>query len=619
MSKPPPIMQPSSGGEASQDSAADAYAQLWQTSPPPDLEAFLAANPSLSPAALCSVLRVDLRQHWENGEQVYVEEYFKKYPLVAENEEIAVDLIYSEYLLRERLGAAPTAAEYAGRFPALAEHLAAQIELHRIADESASGETLLSRRAETRRGFTPPAAEFDSLVGQLGRYQIERLVGRGGMGSVYLARDSVLERPVAIKVPRLEHQDPAAVERFYREARAAARVDHPHLCTVYDVDEIEGRLFIAMQYVPGETLADLLRRCGTLSVRRAAELTIQLARALEAAHQAGILHRDLKPGNIILNAAGDAIVMDFGLAQLHSSEDSRITHSGTFVGTPAYASPEQLVGETKSLTPASDVYSLGVILFHMLTGRPPFEGSLATVMKRALVDPPPPIEQLRSGVPDSLTQICNRALSKEPAARFSTMGELAEALQRIVSRLPDDRPSASNGGRDSAGETTLLSDVQLVAEQQRNPSSAIGRRRWAWGLGIAALALAALLAAPWLLNPRLNDSRVQPGTHWQGRFAFSNAPDAGGEVWLEITRRDGDEVAGVYNTESRFEWELAGTVRNGRVDLKFMRVIQGEQTAHLLEFGKLTGTVRGKVLDLVFEDASDGSHATMRLLLAESR
>jgi hypothetical protein len=199
------------------------------------------------------------------------------------------------------------------------------------------------------------------------------------------------------------------------------------------------------------------------------------------------------------------------------------------------------------------------------------------------------------------------------------MGELADALQRIVYRLPDDRPSPNGSGRDSAGETTLLSDVQLVAEQQRNPSPAIGRRRWAWGLGIAALAFVALLAAPWLLSTRLDDSRVQPGTHWQGWFAFSNAPDSGGEVSLEITRREGDEVAAVYTTESRFEWEVKGTVRNGAVDLKFMRVIQGEQTAHLIKSGKLTGAIRGTVMDLVFDDASDGSRATMRLLLAESR
>jgi len=310
--------------------------------------------------------------------------------------------------------------------------------------------------------------------------------------------------------------------------------------------------------------------------------------------------------------------MDFGLAQLHSNEDSRITHTGTFVGTPAYASPEQLAGETKSLTPASDVYSLGVILFHMLTGRPPFEGSLATVMKRALVDPPPPIEELRSGVPDSLTRICNRALLKEPVARFATMLELADVLQRILPQLPDAPPPPSDSGRDSAGETTLLSDVQLAEELDKGQSSPTTRRRFIWGLGIGAPAFVALLAGYWLLSSRLDDSRVQTGTRWQGRFAFEDAPDGIGDVWLEIKNRAGNEITAVYNTESRFEWEMQGAVHNGTLDLKFVRVVRGESAAHLLEHGHLEGTVRGKVMDLDFEDASDGSRATMRLRLDTS-
>lgn len=616
------MSEPPASSQTSRYSTADAYAELWQASQPPDLSAFLASHQGLPPAELCSVLRVELRQRWDRGEQVFAEEYLAKFPAVANDEEAAVDLVYSEYLLRERLGAAPSAAEYAARFPALAAHLAAQIELHQIADASASGETLLSQSADTRRGLPLPAPSGggDSLSGRFGRYRIERLVGRGGMGSVYLARDMVLERSVAIKVPRLaEHLEPAVIERFYREARAAARVDHPNLCTVYDVGEIDGRLFIAMQYVPGETLADMLRRLGTLPVRRAAELIIQLARALAAAHQAGILHRDLKPGNVILNSVGDAIVMDFGLAQLSSAEDSRITHSGTFVGTPAYASPEQLAGETRMLTASSDVYSLGVILFHMLTGRPPFEGSLAKVMKRALVDAPPPVSELRLDVPDSLTQICNRALLKEPAARFANMGELVGALERVLPDLPDAAPPPSDMGRDSAAETTLISDVRLAVDKSPHLPAA-ARRRWLWGLGSAAAALLGGFICVWLFGNRLDDSRLQPGTRWEGQFTFADSPpDAGGDAWLKVIRREGDEITAVYNAESKFEWEVEGIAHKGTVNLRFVRVLSGAQTPELLQNGKLTGTVHGTVMDLAFEDAGDGSRATMRLLLDDAR
>lgn len=280
--------------------------------------------------------------------------------------------------------------------------------------------------------LAPPSKRAEDsrlLAGKFGRYAIVRLLGRGGMGEVYLAHDDILQRRVALKVPRTDEAlDAETIERFYREARTAARLSHPNLCAVYDVGEIDGRLFLAMPYIAGESLASVLHRL-RLTPAQAVGIVVKLALAVDEAHRAGILHRDLKPGNVMLNERGEPVVMDFGLARLHQQHDTRLTMTGAMLGTPAYASPEQLQGDLDAIGPASDVYSLGVMLFEMLTGRMPFEGSLASMMKQVLVDPPPRPSSLAPGIAPPLEAICLRALAKRPAERFATMGELASALQ----------------------------------------------------------------------------------------------------------------------------------------------------------------------------------------------
>jgi hypothetical protein len=175
-------------------------------------------------------------------------------------------------------------------------------------------------------------------------------------------------------------------------------------------------------------------------------------------------------------------------------------------------------------------------------------------------------------------------------------------------------------GRDSAAETTLISDVCLAVGKSPHRPTAAGRRRWQWFVGFGAVVLLGVLSSVWLLSKRLDDSRVEPGTRWEGHFTFADSPpDAGGDVWLRVTDRDGDEITAVYNAESKYEWEVKGVTRKGTLDLKFVSVLSGEETPELLEHGKLTGTVRGAVMDLTFEDAGDGSRATMRLLLDDAR
>jgi serine/threonine protein kinase len=217
------------------------------------------------------------------------------------------------------------------------------------------------------------------LSGRLGRYEILRRLGQGGMGTVYLAQDTQQDREVALKVPRLDRGPSAQVrERFLREAKAAATLDHPNICSVYDAGEIDGVLFATMAFIDGRPLTELIRAGKRLPERAVAVLVRKLARALAAAHEKGVVHRDLKPANVLLTLQNEPVITDFGLALRLGQEEARLTGEGAVLGTPAYMPPEQVNGETAAMGPACDIYSLGVLLYELLTGRLPFEG------------PPPP-------------------------------------------------------------------------------------------------------------------------------------------------------------------------------------------------------------------------------------
>ncbi|MBW3539779.1 MAG: serine/threonine protein kinase, partial [Planctomycetes bacterium] len=300
---------------------------------------------------------------------------------------------------------------------------------------------------------TPAAGAAGPNVGKaFGRYEILECLGQGAMGSVYKARDSQLDRLVAIKVPRFAAgEDPTLLERFYREARAAAALSHPNICPVHDVGEIDGTHYISMGYVDGRPLSDFVRPDKPPQERQAAAAVRKLALALEEAHRHGVVHRDLKPDNVMVDGRGNPVVMDFGLALRSTSEDNvRVTRAGQIMGTPAYMSPEQVDGDSERVGPASDVYSLGVMLYELLTGRLPFDGSLASVLAQIVAGSPQPPTEHRPGLDPRLEAVCLKMMAADPQARYPSMKAVADALTEYLQAPASGSRRASDPVRKSA-------------------------------------------------------------------------------------------------------------------------------------------------------------------------
>lgn len=312
------------------------------------------------------------------------------------------------------------------------------------------------------------AAEGDPLrkaleTKLLGQYRLARLLGRGGMGSVYLARDLTLDREVAIKVVKTDADPREVFDRFRREARTAARLSHPNIVPLHAFGEVEGMPYFVMGYVRGESLATRLRRDGKLPEDEGRRVLAEIADALDHAHRQGVVHRDVKPDNVLLeDESGRALLTDFGIAKALGKGDT-LTRAGSVVGTPHYMSPEQAAGRA-DIDGRSDIYSLGVMAYAMLTGRLPFEGKTAAdVLTKHLTQEPPPLRSLAPALPDSTVLAVERCLAKDPARRWLDARSLKLALGAVEeSPLPDALHAVEGKGILGAAIAMLFLLVLLV-------------------------------------------------------------------------------------------------------------------------------------------------------------
>src|SRR5271157_141630 len=356
-----------------------------------------------------------------------------------------------------------------------------------LTSEGAAGRFLedpameVAAKALARRQREQEQESADIPIGRtISHYRIAAKLGDGGMGVVWKARDTRLDRFVALKVlPAAMTGDPERKRRFVQEAKAASALNHPNIITIYEIDQAEGVDFIAMEFVPGKSLQQLITR-KRLEPNEALNYAIQLAGALAAAHAAGIVHRDLKPGNIMVNESGSVKVLDFGLAKLtepggagepdltRTIAEAPMTFEGMIAGTPSYMSPEQAQG--KKLDGRTDIFSFGSVLYELVTGRRPFVGDSTTAVLSAIVrDQPKPAADTAPGVPRALDRIVARCLQKDPGQRYQHAGDLKIDLQQV-------REDLVSGG---------------AAERERMPGRrSTGRRRWLLAAAAACVAMA---------------------------------------------------------------------------------------------------------------------------------
>lgn len=386
-----------------------------------------------------------------------------------------LEKILSQFDARQRAGQGIDQAAMLQAFPELASELKAYFETSGKRINNAFATTQLEQdllRPDHHETVSPVVQEVDTAseftVRMFGRYQLLRPLGEGAMGSVYLALDTTLDRLVALKMPKPSKGDAEEfLPRFAREARAAAGLRHSSVCRVYDTGEVDGTAFITMDFIDGVPLSRLIGTPKLASVDTVLKMIRVIADAIQHAHENGVIHRDLKAGNILVDDQMNAFVTDFGLARrLVPTDNSLLTQEGVLIGTPAYMAPEQVRGEQEKVGVCSDIYSLGVLLFEMLLGRLPFDGSLPELLAKVMRDQPPVPGRLRPELSENVDDVVLKMLRKDPAQRYQSMKEVISALDLLAEKWK--RPATtteSTAATSSAGELTPFEILKAHIEQ----------------------------------------------------------------------------------------------------------------------------------------------------------
>jgi TPR repeat protein/predicted Ser/Thr protein kinase len=396
---------------------------------------------------LVELVKRDLLHQWERGRRPRIEGYLHCYPELGTKDTAPAELILAEYEARQRNNAAADPGDLDRRFPNQSKQVHELILIHSSSwqsprlpappadtlaeDVTVSPEKAPAVPAPATVGESPAPPITGDLPERFGHFRIVKKLGQGGMGTVYLARDVNLDRAVALKVPRFSPADGSAVlERFRQEVKAAAALDHPNICPVYEAGCIDGVHFMTMAYVEGKPLSSMVKSGKPWAPRQAALLIRKLALVVHEAHKKGIVHRDLKPSNVMINQRKEPVVMDFGLARRLTADSTRLTVDGQSLGTPAYMAPEQVCGNLDAMGPRCDVYSLGVMLYELLAGRLPFRGAPFEIVAQALNNEPPRPSSFRPGLDPDLEAICLKAMAREQPRRYATAFDFAAALKK---------------------------------------------------------------------------------------------------------------------------------------------------------------------------------------------